>query len=271
MSEKVPPSKQKDEKKIAFIISPIGKQNSEERIRSDQILNHIIRPIVTELGYEAKRADDITSPGIITTQIVDHIIKDPLVVADLTDHNPNVMYELALRHVIRKPVVQLICEPQNLPFDIAANRTIKLNYRDLDSVACAKENLRKFILEVINDPTLVDSPISQAILIDTLKQKVDDPVTTTILKISQGLSEVIARLSVMDSRMSIQSRQIVKIAALLDELNNPGNEPPEDYEPPEEEYEPPEEEPPEEEPPDCEPVDEEPPEIEPSDEEPPED
>ncbi len=81
------------------------------------------------------------------------------------------MYELALRHAIRKPVVQIICEPQNLPFDIAANRTIKLNYRDLDSVACAKESLRKFIVEVIEDPTLVDSPISQGASLDLLNKR----------------------------------------------------------------------------------------------------
>ena len=72
--------------KIAFVISPIGKHDSPEQKRSNQILKHIIRPIVTELGYEAIRADDITAPGIITTQIIEHVINDPLVIADLTDH-----------------------------------------------------------------------------------------------------------------------------------------------------------------------------------------
>lgn len=163
MSKPKTPSNEKADKEIAFVISPIGKPDSPERKRSNQILKHIIKPVTTELGYEALRADDINAPGIITTQIIEHIIKDPLVIADLTDHNPNVMYELSLRHAIRRPVVQLICENQMLPFDISGNRTIKLDHRDLDSAEQARLDLKKFIQEVIKDPNLIDSPISQAI------------------------------------------------------------------------------------------------------------
>ena len=50
----------------------------------------------------------MSQPGSITTQIVDQILTAALVVADLTGHNANVLYELAIRHVVRKPVVQLI-------------------------------------------------------------------------------------------------------------------------------------------------------------------
>ena len=47
-----------------------------------------------------------------------------LVVADLTDHNPNVFYELAIRHALQLPLVQLIDSAQDLPFDIKAMRTV---------------------------------------------------------------------------------------------------------------------------------------------------
>ena len=265
MADKLPVSKQEIEKKIAFVISPIGKPDSLERRRSNQILKYIIKPVVTELGYEAIRADDITSPGIITTQIVDHIIKDPLVIADLTDHNPNVMYELSLRHAIRKPVVQLICENQPLPFDISGNRTIKLDHKDLDSVEQAKADLKKFIVEVIKDPSLVDSPISQAVTLDSLKQG-GDPVGTALFNLSQMLGEVMSRLSVIERKMVTEERseriynenlreQVARIAKLQHWKRIHTDEPPE-YEPPEEE--PPEEEPPEDEPPEVEPPEEEP-------------
>jgi hypothetical protein len=87
--------------KTAFIIAPIGDEKSETRKRSDQILKYIIEPVVSDLGFEPVRADKIAKPGMITTQIIEHIISDALVIADLTDHNPNVMYELALRHAIK--------------------------------------------------------------------------------------------------------------------------------------------------------------------------
>lgn len=95
-------------KKICFVISPIGEEGSEVRERSDQILKHIITSSVEQLGYTIIRADKIAEPGIITTQIIEHIVDAKLVIADFTDKNPNVFYELAIRHAIRKPLVQMI-------------------------------------------------------------------------------------------------------------------------------------------------------------------
>lgn len=93
-------SKQK-EKKVCFVIAPIGEEESETRKRSDQVLKHIITAPVEGLGYEVIRADKISEPGIITSQIIEYIVDADLVVADLTERNPNVFYELALRHATR--------------------------------------------------------------------------------------------------------------------------------------------------------------------------
>ena len=90
--------------KICFVIAPIGEPESDTRRRSDQILRHVIRPAVKSKGYTAIRADEISEPGIITSQVIQHIVEDPLVVADLTERNPNVFYELAVRHAIRNTV-----------------------------------------------------------------------------------------------------------------------------------------------------------------------
>lgn len=98
----------KQQKNICFVISPIGDDNSDTRKRSDMVLKHIICPPIEQLGYEVIRADKISEPGIITTQIIQLIVDSALVIADLTERNPNVFYELALRHAIRKPLVQLI-------------------------------------------------------------------------------------------------------------------------------------------------------------------
>jgi len=68
------------EKKICFVISPIGEEGSETRERSDQVLKHIITVSVEQLGYEVIRADKISEPGIITTQIIEHIVDAELVI-----------------------------------------------------------------------------------------------------------------------------------------------------------------------------------------------
>jgi len=68
------------------------------------------------------RADELAEPGIITSQVIQHIVDDQLVIADLTERNPNVFYELALRHALRKPVVQIIHRGEAIPFDVAGMR-----------------------------------------------------------------------------------------------------------------------------------------------------
>ena len=93
--------------KRCFVIAPIGEASTPTRERSDKILKHIIKPVVQAAGYIVKRADEIDHPGMITSQIIAHIINDDLVIADLTDQNPNVFYELAIRHAIHKPFIHL--------------------------------------------------------------------------------------------------------------------------------------------------------------------
>jgi hypothetical protein len=127
--------------RICFVIAPIGEPDSETRKRSDQVLKHVISPAAAECGYKALRADQISEPGMITSQVIQHVVEDPLVIADLTDRNPDVFYELAIRHAIRKPLVQMIKKGEQIPFDVAGTRTIPLDHKDLASVDDAKREV----------------------------------------------------------------------------------------------------------------------------------
>lgn len=175
--------------KVAFVICPIGDQESQERKRSDQILKHVLNPVVEKRGYKTIRADQISKPGQITNQIVDHVLNDALVIADLTSHNPNVFYEMAVRHMTRKPMIQIIQKGERIPFDVFSQRTIQIDYKDLDSVEDAKRELELQIVSVQKDPSNVDSPISTAISIQALKGSTD-PEQTAIATIQNALIDL---------------------------------------------------------------------------------
>src|ERR1039457_4939766 len=113
--------------RTCFVICPIGEDGSAPRSRSDLVMRLIIRPAAEACGFKPdniRRADDIPKPGIITSQVIEQLRNADLVVADLTDHNPNVFYELAVRHVVRKQLILLIERGQSIPFDVAPNRVI---------------------------------------------------------------------------------------------------------------------------------------------------
>jgi len=148
------------DKKQCFVIGPIGDMGSETRKRSDQILKHILRPVTEPLGYAVTRADMLPTPGIITSQIVKRLIDSDLVIADLTDRNPNVFYELAVRHAYRRPVIQISKFGDVLPFDVATNRTIQFDITDLDSVDRCRAELASQIQAIEKGDWTVQSPIS---------------------------------------------------------------------------------------------------------------
>ena len=75
-------------RKQCFVIAPIGEDGSSIRKRSDQILTHLVRPVALESNFDVTRADEIAKPGIISTQILERLIMDPLVIADLTGKKP---------------------------------------------------------------------------------------------------------------------------------------------------------------------------------------
>lgn len=144
--------------KTCFVLAPFGDESSDTRRRSDQVLRHIIRPALEPLGFVVSRADEISSPGSITSQIIARLMDADLVVADLTGHNPNVMYELGLRHAFGKPALHLAATAERLPFDITNFRTILFDYRDLDSVARARDAIRAAAVTASDTPT-VHSPV----------------------------------------------------------------------------------------------------------------
>jgi len=146
--------------KKCFVISPIGNADSEIRRRSDTILKYIIKPVLETLDYETCRADEIDRPGLITSQIIQRILEYDLVIADLTDSNPNVFYELGIRHSIKKPLVQIMQQGERIPFDVAGLRTIIFNLQDLESVEQAKTEIRNQIIEINKPDYHVETPVS---------------------------------------------------------------------------------------------------------------
>jgi hypothetical protein len=145
--------------KRCFVISPIGVEGSATRQRSDKILRHVIKPVCADLGMKAFRADELPHASLISTAVMRELLTADVVVADLTGANPNVYYELAVRHFVGRAVVQFIEKGGKVPFDVSDINTIELDHTDLDSVEAAKERMKAVIENGINAPCH-ENPIS---------------------------------------------------------------------------------------------------------------
>lgn len=147
-----------------FYITPIGEDGSEQRKHSDLFLGSIVEPALEHLGLKVVRADAIDKPGTITKQIMEYLLRSRLVIADLSFHNPNVFYELAIRHAARLPVVQLIRAADRIPFDLNQIRTIKIDTSDIYALVPKIDTYRAEIgnqvRRALEDPDSVDNPVT---------------------------------------------------------------------------------------------------------------
>ena len=185
--------------KTCFVVSPFG-GTTEEKTRTEQVLHHLVRKVLAPRGYRVERADDIDVGGEITHQVVGHLLEDDLVVADLTGHNPNVFYELAVRHAARKPVIHLITQGEPIPFDIANMRTIEYALDDPDSLEKAQQELDRKVSAIEENPDASTNPISTARDVSLLRNS-DQPGL-------RGIGEILGAVSSLRDEVRSLGRRI---------------------------------------------------------------
>ena len=118
----------------AFIAMPFGAKpgpDGKSTVHFDRVLADLLRPALLHAGFEVFRADEEQRAGDIRVDMFQELLAADLVLADLTVANPNVWYELGVRHALRARGVVLVVG--SLPgvnppqvFDVYTDR--KLHY-----------------------------------------------------------------------------------------------------------------------------------------------
>jgi hypothetical protein len=132
-----------------FVVMPFGRDSAEQKWFKGWY-EVVIRPAIADAGYEPKLSAAEEQPGAINDEIRAHLAFDSMVVVDLggaepeDDPNPNVMYELGIRHALSLPLVLMAWKGQRLPFDVS-NQRIIIEDRDLVDLETNKKRLTAFI------------------------------------------------------------------------------------------------------------------------------
>ena len=116
-----------NKKEKCFVIMPISDQGDYPKGHFQKVYEQIFVPAIKEAGYDAFRVDEDN----MCTQIVEKIFKAiqecPMALCDLSNRNPNVLYELGIRQAYDKPVVLVQDDKTERIFDISGINTISYN------------------------------------------------------------------------------------------------------------------------------------------------
>ncbi len=161
--------------KRCFVITPIGGDGSAARRAADGLVDAVVEPALKRLGYHVEVSHRIPRAGSITSQVIDLLLNVDVVIANLTDLNPNVMYELAVRHAARLPVIMIAEVGTQLPFDVADERTLFYT-NDMAGGTDLMPRLEKAIETAVSEEN-PDNPIYRVVQMKVIKEvgKIDAP------------------------------------------------------------------------------------------------
>ena len=171
---------------ICFVISPIGKEGSVRRQKADDAF-WVFAQAAKRSGFQARRADHSINPGMVTPDVVEYILTSPMVIADLSESNPNVYYELSIRHVAQLPTVHVMHQgvelETELPFDLKDTSLVRYNTSHRLASKSIKE-ISKYLKEAKRKSTNTENvltPIMQRLGTSLILPKVSVAPDKTVL------------------------------------------------------------------------------------------
>lgn len=157
-------------KPLVFVAMPFGKKHEDKvEVDFDQIYNKAIKPAASNCDVDMIRADEERAGGIIHRSMYERLLLAEVVIADLTMANPNVFYELGIRHCAKpKSTILIFSANAKLPFDVSPLRAIPYHLEDGGNISeeSAKDLLRSLemkIAEAKEENCMPDSPLFQLV------------------------------------------------------------------------------------------------------------
>ena len=183
-------------KKKCFVIMPFSGTKSCSEEKWTEIFEYIIKPAVEEsgLGYECERS--VAKRENIIKGILEALNQANVVMADLTDNNPNVFYELGVRHTLTNRTILIAQGEEHIPFDLKPY-PVAFYSESPAKIAEFKSDIKKKLKDIETDPERADNPVA-----DFLQRRnivlLAHEKKENLKRLSALISEISFNISIMD-------------------------------------------------------------------------
>lgn len=149
------------EEKKCFVIMPFSATKSHDEKYWERQFNLFLKPIIEKVkNVKAYRSEPLR--GSISSQIILDLINSDIVVADLTDHNPNVLWELGVRQSFKHGTITIAEDNTAIPFHFSHKGILFYNQNHMENSEFEAQFI-KSIEDCIKHPKEPDSPVLENI------------------------------------------------------------------------------------------------------------
>lgn len=144
--------------KNVFVIMPFSATTRCSEEEWTDIFHNVFKKSIEEIGYSCERI--VPNRGSLIKSIIHKLKMSPIVLADITDNNPNVFYELGVRHSLSKRTILVSQDPDNIPSDLNGFWTLTYNIYP-NKIQQFKNEIKTILKEIEENPNKIDSPVSE--------------------------------------------------------------------------------------------------------------
>jgi hypothetical protein len=143
-----------------FVIMPFSNTASCTEDEWTEIFEKFLKPAVEGAGLDYVCRRSVATRGNIVGAILQDLNNSHVVLADLTDRNANVFYELGVRHATKDRTLLIAQKREDIPFDLQAYAYHVYGWRTEDERKALGDRLRHLLQEIDSNPNRPDNPVS---------------------------------------------------------------------------------------------------------------
>ena len=148
----------KGQSRICFVIMPFSESGTCTEADWNNIFQEVIKPAVEASSYECRRST--ATRGNLIKAIIQDLDASWVVLADLTDRNPNVFYELGVRHALKDRTILIAQNREDIPFDLQSYANHVYDWRTEDEKHQFFNRIKALLEDVDQNPDRADNPVS---------------------------------------------------------------------------------------------------------------
>jgi hypothetical protein len=191
-------STESSERPVCFVIMPISDISGYEAGHFGRVYEYLLKPAIVSAGFTPLRSDDTSKTDYIVVGIVQRVVESPMVLCDFSARNPNVLYELGIRHAFNRPVTLIRDTRTDKVFDIQGLRYIEYDASlRIDSV---HKDVAKISTAIKETATAGDPGFNSVVHLAGIKaatvpqQQEISPDTQLLLRAIGSLESLVERL-----------------------------------------------------------------------------